>query len=101
MLKNGVRKEVDSIGKFHLREDQYTTFFTEPTPCSARFEKNKEFRALDVFYSPKLLEELLPFFPELKEVLLSSPGIILPDRVCRALPSMKEITSHLLDSPYD
>jgi AraC-like DNA-binding protein len=101
MLRHGVRKEIASIGKFHLRQDQYISFFTDPTSCSARFEKNKEFRALDIFYSPKLLEELIPYFPEIKEILLVSPGVMLPGNVFRTLPSMQEITSHLLDSPYD
>lgn len=101
MLKNGVRKEITSIGKLHLRQDQYTCFYTEPSPCKARFEKDKEFQSLDIFYSPKLLEELLPFFPELKQVMVSSPGVLLPGKVCWALPAMKEITTYLLDCPYD
>ena len=101
MLKNGTRKQFDTIGKLHLRQDQYACFFTESTDCSAVFEKNKEFRALDFFYSPKLLEELLPFFPELKTVMASSPGLILPEKACWALPSMKEITNQILNCPFD
>ncbi len=101
MLKNGIRKEIDSIGKLHLRQDQYTCFFTAPTSCKAKFEKNIEYRAVDLFYSPKLLEELLPFFPELEDVLLASPSAILPGKTCWTLPSMKEITNQLLNCPYD
>lgn len=101
MLKNGTRKKIDTIGKIHIRQDQYACFFTESTDCSATFEKTNEFRALDLFYSPKLLEELLPFFPELKNVLLTSPGIILPGKPCWTLPSMKEITNQILNCEYD
>lgn len=101
MLKNGTRKKFDTIGKLHIRQDQYTCFFTESSDCSAIFEKNNEIRALDFFYSPKLLEELLPFFPELKTVLLSSPGMILPGKACWTLPTMKEITTQILNCPYD
>jgi hypothetical protein len=101
MLKNEIRKEIDTIGKLHLRQDQYTCFFTAPTSCKAKFEKNIEYRAVDLFYSPKLLEELLPFFPELEDVLLSSPSAILPGKTCWTLPSMKEITNQLLNCPYD
>ena len=100
MLKNGIRKRFDSIGKLHLRQDQYACFFTEPTNCSAVFDKNDEFRALDFFYSPKLLEELFPFFPELKS-LLELPGTILAGKARWALPSMKEITNQILNCPYD
>ena len=100
MLKNGIRKRFDSIGKLHLRQDQYACFFTEPTNCSAVFDKNDEFRALDFFYSPKLLEELFPIFPELKS-LLELPGTILAGKARWALPSMKEITNQILNCPYD
>ncbi len=101
LLKNSTRKEINGIGKIHLRTNHYCCFFTEPTSCTARFEKNNEFRALDIFYSPKLLEELLPYFPELKEVLLTNPSILLPAKPCWTLPSMKEITAQILDCPYD
>lgn len=101
MLKNGLRKRFDSIGKLHLRQDQYACFFTESTNCSAVFEKNDEFRALDFFYSPKFLEELFPFFPELQTVTQALPGMILTDKARWALPSMKEITNQILNCPYD
>jgi AraC-like DNA-binding protein len=101
MLKNGTRKRINTIGNLHIRQDQYACFFTESSDCSAVFEKTNEFRALDVFYSPKLLEELLPYFPELKNVMLSSAGIILPGKPCWSLPSMKEIINQILDCPYD
>jgi AraC-like DNA-binding protein len=101
MLKNGTRKRINTIGNLHIRQDQYACFYTESSDCSAVFEKTNEFRALDVFYSPKLLEELLPFFPELKKVLISSSGIILPGKPCWSLPSMKEIINQILNCPYD
>lgn len=101
MLKNGTRKRINTIGNLHIRQDQYACFYTESSDCSAVFEKTNEFRALDVFYSPKLLEELLPFFPELKNVLLSSSGIILPGKPCWSLPCMKEIINQILNCPYD
>lgn len=101
MLKNGIQKKIDTIGMLHVRQDQYTCFVTESSDCSATFEKNNEFRALDFFYSPKLLEELLPFFPELKAVLHASPGMILSGKTGWTLPSMKEITNQILNCPYD
>lgn len=101
MLKNGTRKRINTIGNLHIRQDQYACFFSESSDCSAVFEKTNEFRALDVFYSPKLVEELLPYFPELKNVLLSTSGILMPGKPCWSLPSMKEIINQILDCPYD
>jgi len=101
MLKNGLRKEFKSIGKLHLRQDQYSCFFTEPTSCKTKFEKNIEYRTLDIFYSPQLVEELLPYFPELKQVLIESPLAVLPGKKCWMLPSMSEITLQILNCTYD
>jgi AraC-like DNA-binding protein len=101
MLKSGLRREIGSIGKLHLRQDQLACFFTGPTACSARFEKDKEYKALDLFYSPKLLEELIHFFPELKDVLGASSATLLAGRTFWALPSMKEITNQILNCPFD
>ena len=101
MLKSGLRREIGSIGKLHLRQDQFACFFTEPTLCSARFEKDKEYRALDLFYSPGLLEELIQFFPEIGDVLESSSATLLSGRTFWALPCMKEITNQILNCPFD
>jgi len=101
LLKSGLRKEFKSIGKLHLRQDQYTCFFTEPTTCKASFERNIEFRALDIFYSPQFIEELLPYFPELKQVLNKIDSTVLPEKKCWMLPSMNEIIAQLLNCPYD
>jgi len=100
-IKNGIRKDVGSVGKLHLRQDQFTGFFTEPTSCKTRFEKEKDFQSIDIFYSPKLLEELFTYFPELKELMKTERGAMLPGRSGWSLPSMKEITSQLLNIPYD
>jgi AraC-like DNA-binding protein len=101
MLKNAIRKEIKSLGKLHIRQNHYSFFVTEPTACSARFEKNNEFRSLDIFYSPKFLEELLPYFPELKDVMLASPARLLTPKASWTLPTMKEIAAQILDCPYD
>lgn len=101
MLKNDARKELNNIGKFHLRKDQYICYLTKETNCSVHFEKNEDFKAIDFFYSPKLLLELVPFFPQLQRLLQDSPQTILNGKGGWAIPSMKEITNQILDCPYD
>jgi AraC-like DNA-binding protein len=100
MLKNNLRKQIDSIGKLHLRQDHYCLFYTEATPCKAIFEKNNDFRTIDIFYAPQLLKEFVPFFPELENVL-NAGSIGLPDKACWSLPSMVEITNQLLNCEYN
>lgn len=101
MLKNEARKELSSIGKFHLRKDQYISYLTQEANCSVLFGKNEDFRIIDFFYSPKLLQELVPFFPELQQLLEESPQTILNGAGGWSIPSMKEITNQILDCPYD
>ena len=96
LLKNGLRKEFKPIGKLHLRQDQYSCFFTEPTTCKTRLERNTELRVLDIFYTPQFLEELLPYFPELKQVLSDTATTVLPEKKCWMLPSMNEIINQIL-----
>lgn len=100
MLKNGARKNITAIGKLHVREDQYSGFVTNPADCDVVFEKNIDFQALDFFYSPSLLQELLPYFPQLAAAL-ASEGTLLAEKTYWTLPSMKEITHQLLHSPFD
>lgn len=101
VLKNDARKELKSIGKFHLRKDQYICYLTKETNCSVIFEKNEDFSTIDFFYSPKLLQELVPFFPELEQLLQEAPQTILNGKGGWSIPSMKEITNQILDCPYD
>lgn len=101
ILKNNARKELTSIGKFHLRKDQYICYLTKETNCNVIFGKDEDFSTIDFFYSPKLLQELVPFFPELQQLLHDSPQTILNGKGGWSIPSMKEITNQILDCPYD
>lgn len=101
ILKNSARKEIASIGKIHLRKDQYISYLTNSSNCNVQFEKDESFGVLDFFYSPKLLLELTPYFPELEPLLQKSPQIILNGKGGWSIPSMKEITTQILDCPYD
>jgi AraC-like DNA-binding protein len=101
MLKNEARKELDSLGKFHLRKDQYSCYLTKETNCQVLFDKDEDFRFIDFFYSPKLLTELTPFFPELVPLLRDAPQTILSGKGGWSIPSMKEIMNQILDCPYD
>lgn len=101
MLKSNIRKQINSIGKLHIRQEQFACLYSAKSDCKATFEKNKEFRAIDLYYSPKLLEELLPFFPELKNVTLNSPATLITAKPFWMLPTMKEITAQILSCPYN
>lgn len=101
MLKNSVRKTIQSIGKMHLRQDQYSFYFTDQTYCKLLPVKESEFRILDVFYSQELLSELIPIFPDLEHISNIASSRLPNERTCWALPSMIEITQEILNCPFD
>ncbi len=100
-LKNEVRKDVKTIGKFHLREDQFICYFTGESQCRLAFEAGEAFRTIDFFYTPKLLKELVPFYPELEKYLSKKPTKVLNGKGGWVSLSMKEITNQILNCPYD
>lgn len=65
MMKNGIRKKINRIGKVHLREGHHLLYNMYSPSGSIIFDDTKEFQGLEIFYSPFLLEQLKPFFPRI------------------------------------
>ncbi|MBX2920902.1 MAG: helix-turn-helix transcriptional regulator [Chitinophagaceae bacterium] len=101
MLKNNMRKKMVSLGETHLREGQYCCFYTQPSDCCSFFEEGKEFRMFDLFYSPLLLEELVPVFPKLKSVVGADPGTLITLKPFWLPLTIRDITNQILRCPYD
>lgn len=101
MLKNGIRKDISTLGKFHLREDQYSCLYLHPTNVKSSFEKNRPFRLLDIFYSPCLLHELYQHFPRLKDIAASEEFTAIPENKCWAPTYLSEVLHQLIYCPFD
>lgn len=101
MLKDSIRKKMLSLGETHLREGQYCCFYAHPSDWSSFFEDGEEFCMVNLFYSPLLLEELIPFFPKLKSVIGTNPAMLITPKPLGLPITMKEITNQLLYCPYD
>lgn len=101
ILKNEARKEIKNIGEFCLKKDQYICYLSKEEASTIHFAENEEFRKLDFFYSPQLLKELVPLFPQLKRILQHSTQKILHPQDSFSIPMMKEIMNQIIDCPYD
>ncbi len=101
MFKDGARKKLLHLGTTHIREGQYSCFYTKPSDCSTHFDDGRELRMLDLFYSPLLLEELVPIFPELKSVIGKDTGAFITQKPRRQPVAIKEIFNQLLYCPFD
>jgi AraC-like DNA-binding protein len=69
--------------------------------CNCRFEKDIEYRTLDVFYSPELLQQLTFFFPELQDLMKDVKTKLLVSNPCFITPEMRDIIRQILECPFD
>ena len=69
LLKGNLRHKVKGTGRIYLREGEFTMLWADSANCNCRFEKDTEYRTLDIFYSPELLQQLTFFFPELQDLM--------------------------------
>lgn len=99
--KNEVWKNVKSIGKFHLRKDQFICYFTSERQSTLIFGKQEAFQTIDFFYAPKMLKELIPFFPELAKYLKGATPKILNGKGGWVTLTMKDLTNQILNCSYD
>ena len=59
LLKGNLRHKVKGTGKIYLREGEFTMLWADSANCNCRFEKDTEYRTLDIFYSPSLFQQLI------------------------------------------
>lgn len=100
MLNNGVRQELKSIGKMHIREEQYAGYLTPPTNWTVRFQGQKEYQAIDLYCSPELLKELERYFPEIGS-FPRSKGEALPGKTFWIQPGMMDTCHQILHCSFD
>jgi AraC-like DNA-binding protein len=62
---------------------------------------NTEYRTFDIFYSPQLLEQLIPFFPELRRLEREEHPKRLFKQPCFITPIMQDIIRQILECPFD
>lgn len=101
MLKNNLRKKFSNFGRLHMRQDQYLGIYGLAENCETKIDSVEEIRTLQLFCSPKLLEELLPYFPQLGTILQSESSGILHDCPAWMIQAMKDSANDLLQCPYN
>lgn len=101
LLKGNLRHKVNGTGRIYLREGQFTMLWADSADCYCRFEKDKEYRTLDIFYSPELLQQLTFFFPELQDLMKDVKAKLLVSNPCFITPAMRDIIRQILECPFD
>lgn len=101
LLKGNLRHKVKGIGKIYLRESGFTLLWADSAHCNCRFEKDTEYRILDIFYSPALFHQLVIYFPELKVLQKGRHVKQLIKNPCFITPVMRDIIREILECPFD
>ncbi|HTD93131.1 MAG TPA: AraC family transcriptional regulator [Chitinophagaceae bacterium] len=100
-LKSSQRFIINDADRLHLRQDQFCGLWINEGSCNTRFQAGKEYHELDLYYSPEMLEEFRPAFPELRQLLEGAAHRWLPGCACWTMPAMNVIIEELLNCPYD
>lgn len=101
LLKGDLRHKIKGTGRIHLREGEFTMLWAGSADCRCRFEKDEEYRTLDIFYSPLLLQQFISFFPELKYLEQEDQPRQLVNNPCFITPAMQDIIRQILECPFD
>ncbi len=101
LLQENLRHRIKGAGTIYLREGEYTMLWSGDANCKTKFEKDKEYKILDIFYSPGLVQQLTSFFPDLAEVTNNNQTKLLVKSPCFITPAMQGIVQQILDCPFD
>lgn len=103
VLKDHLVHRLSSVGRIHLREGQYSAIWSKFAECSSGFEKGHEYRMLDFYYTPAIVQQLAEFFPELQTVIEIEPDhpLLIGGRARRAGTVLLDIIRALLECPFD
>lgn len=103
LLQNSVQHSIKGTGTVSLQQNEFTAIWSSAAECVSQFEKNKEYRIMDVYYSPFLLAELQEFFPQL-HTLVSLSGaspVFTGKKIYSISAGLKKIITDILSCPYD
>ena len=101
LLKGNLRHKIKGAGRIYLREGEFTMLWSDFADCNCRFERDTEYMALDIFYSPELLQQLSFFYPELNDLMKEIKPKLLVKNPCFVTPSMQDILRQILKCPFD
>lgn len=101
LLKGAVSHELKDAKNIYLHEGEFAMLWARSAECRAGFQKDNEYRTLDIFYSPRLIEQLYNFYPELISNINTSRQGQLVGSPFFITPAMRDIIRQVLECPFD
>lgn len=100
-LKNSQRLSINDREQFHIREEQYAGVLSNGLNCQYKFQPNKEYHSLELYYSTELLLEFKDAFPGLEQYILKAPSNRLSFGSCWISFPMRQEINEILNIPVN
>jgi AraC-like DNA-binding protein len=103
-LRNDLKSRIPGIGSFTLKEKEFSILQYGAEPMLADFKAGKEYQLLDICYSPEMLAQILPHFPNLEtkfQQAADQPSACLISSQRPVGNETMRIVQDLLHSPFD
>ena len=101
MLKSGIEISIEKLGVINQQQDSVTMVWSERSRCTVQMDANVEYRALDIYFRPELVNQLAAFLPELggdfQDVTIRQ---VFPEP-CPVSARVRKIITEILECPYD
>lgn len=101
LLKQNLRHYIEGVGTIYLREGEFNMLWSGSANCQSKFDEDKEYKTLDIFYSPGLIIQLTSFFPQLVDVTQNEHARLLVKSPSFITPAMQGIIRQVLECPFD
>jgi AraC-like DNA-binding protein len=101
MLQNDLHFSIENIGNVHQREGSVTMVRSDQAHCKALYEAGKDYKTLDIYLGPGLIEQLASFYPELLLNWQTASPKMLLNQPCFMTPRVKDVVTEIMDCPYD
>lgn len=101
LLKENLRHHIKGAGTIYLKEGEFTMLWSAHANCKCRFETDRDYKSFDIFYSPRLVQQLTDFFPDLLNVTKSEQTQLIVKSPSFITPGMKDIIAQIMYCPFD
>jgi AraC family transcriptional regulator, transcriptional activator of the genes for pyochelin and ferripyochelin receptors len=103
-LKSDILYHIKGIGKLHLREGQFAMIHAPEKAFTISVDHSKDYQVFETYYTRDLLEQLIPFFPKLRQFFSKSDAgktFVFSGSPAWAGTSARNAVNDMLHAAYD
>lgn len=101
MLQGALHFSIENKENIHQQEGTVFMTWSEAAHCKALFEGGKDYQALDIFFSRRMVEQLSVYYPRLKPELLEDFTKRKTRQPLFMTAAVKKVVTEIMDCNYD